>query len=413
MTAIAHVNEGRSCGSPREFDVVIVGGGIAGSAAAAVLGRTGVRVALVDLHETFPPDFRADKVAGDQIELARRLGFFPGLVANSARTGSVVNIRRGRVVDRASTEEYNLPYEDLVDAVRREIPDDVVRLIGRVTHIDASGDMQRIALSGGMHLAARLVVLATGHGEALRAKLGIRRQVLRKNHSTTIGFDLKPKGRGPFGFEALTSYGDKPSDRIDYISLFPFRRGLRANLFVYREPDDPWIKSFCAQPADALLETLPALAPHLGAFEVVGKVQMRPVDLYEVDGAKRDGVVLVGDAFKSGCPGVGHGLSRAFTDVDRLCNVHIPAWLKTEGMSEAKLASYYADPVKEACDAWSMAKAFSFRKVTLERGIYWRAQRLARFLAWFGEGNLRRLRHARTRSVSPAQSAASSLSSSA
>ena len=77
-----------------------------------------------------------------------------------------------------------------------------------------------------------------------------------------------------------------------------------------------------------------------------------------------------------------------FTDVAQLCNVHIPAWLATEGMDADKIASFYDDPVKQACDAWSMAKAVSFRKVTIENGLYWRAQRWARFLAWFGEGCL-------------------------
>jgi hypothetical protein len=81
-------------------------------------------------------------------------------------------------------------------------------------------------------------------------------------------------------------------------------------------------------------------------------------------------------------------------------------------MSEAKIASYYADPVKQACDSWSMAKAFSFRKVTLDRGIYGRTQRLARLLAWFGEGNLRRLRHAIRAETKPRSSASSSPSSS-
>jgi hypothetical protein len=61
-----------------------------------------------------------------------------------------------------------------------------------------------------------------------------------------------------------------------------------------------------------------------------------------------------------------------------------------------------------------MAKAISFRKVTIEAGLYWRALRWARFQAWFGEGALRRMRsgisagsHRRTHSPS------SSLSSSA
>ena len=103
--------------------------------------------------------------------------------------------------------------------------------------------------------------------------------------------------------------------------------------------------------------------------------------------------MLVGDAFATTCPVTGTGTDKVFTDVAQLCNVHIPAWLATEGMDEAKIAAFYEDPVKQACDAWSSAKAFSFRKVTIDNGLYWRAQRWARFLARLGEGTMRRARN--------------------
>ena len=85
--------------------------------------------------------------------------------------------------------------------------------------------------------------------------------------------------------------------------------------------------------------------------------------------------MLVGDAFETTCPVTGTGTDKVFTDVERLCNVHIPAWLATDGMDENKIAAFYDDPVKTACDAWSSAKAYSFRSVTLDNGLYWRAQR--------------------------------------
>jgi 2-polyprenyl-6-methoxyphenol hydroxylase-like FAD-dependent oxidoreductase len=109
-------------------------------------------------------------------------------------------------------------------------------------------------------------------------------------------------------------------------------------------------------------------------------------------GYRRAGVVLVGDAFAATCPVTGTGTDKVFTDVAQLCNVHIPAWLATEGVGEDKIASFYDDPVKQACDAWSTGKAVSFRKVTIENGLYWRAQRWARFLAWFDEGALQWMR---------------------
>jgi alkyl hydroperoxide reductase subunit AhpF len=148
MSEYSSSRDRQSGQTPRLFDVAIVGGGVAGSAAAAVLGRTGVGVVSIDLHETFPPDFRADKVAGDQIDLMKRLGLFDVLAQSAATSRSVVNIRRGRVLDRHSIEEYNLPYEDLVNAVRRAIPDSVARVAGRVADIEASADAQRILMPG-------------------------------------------------------------------------------------------------------------------------------------------------------------------------------------------------------------------------------------------------------------------------
>ena len=42
------------------LDVVIVGGGFAGSALGAVLAARGLRIAVCDPHEVHPNDFRAE-----------------------------------------------------------------------------------------------------------------------------------------------------------------------------------------------------------------------------------------------------------------------------------------------------------------------------------------------------------------
>ena len=102
--------------------------------------------------------------------------------------------------------------------------------------------------------------------------------------------------------------------------------------------------------------------------------------------------MLVGDAFELTCPVTGTGSDKVFTDVERLCRVHIPKWLATEGMGAEKIAAFYDDPVKQACDAWSNAKAWNFKSVSIDRGLYGSAQRWARFFFNLGEGWKRRLR---------------------
>jgi hypothetical protein len=99
----------------------------------------------------------------------------------------------------------------------------------------------------------------------------------------------------------------------------------------------------------------------------------------------------VGDAFSSSCPAAGTGARKALVDVERLCNMHIPRWLTTPGMSEAKVSKFYDDPVKRACDTLSEKKAFRLRSYSIDTAPHWVALRLAKFTAHWGRGLLRRL----------------------
>jgi 2-polyprenyl-6-methoxyphenol hydroxylase-like FAD-dependent oxidoreductase len=209
-------------------------------------------------------------------------------------------------------------------------------------------------------------------------------------HSISIGFDIVPVGRAAFDFPSLTYFSERPSDRIPYLSLFPVGQAMRANLFTYREIDDPWLGRMRRAPVETLHASLPRLKRITGEFAIPGEMKIRPCDLYLNTGYLKPGIVLVGDAFETTCPVTGTGTDKVFTDVARLCNVHIPAWLVTDGMGEDKIAAFYDDPVKQACDAWAMEKAFSFRSVSIDHSLYWRMQRWARFLSWLGSGYLRR-----------------------
>jgi 2-polyprenyl-6-methoxyphenol hydroxylase-like FAD-dependent oxidoreductase len=179
-----------------------------------------------------------------------------------------------------------------------------------------------------------------------------------------------------------------------YLTLFPIRDAMRANMMVYRRMDDPWLRRFRQAPEATMLEMMPGLRRMAGEFKVIGPVKIRPADLYVSQGHRQAGVVLVGDAFSTSCPAAGTGTDKVFTDVERLCNVHIPNWLATDGMGAEKIAAFYDDPVKTACDAWSTGKAYHLRSLTIDNGVRWRAQRWARFLLRFGQGTLRRLRGA-------------------
>jgi hypothetical protein len=109
-------------------------------------------------------------------------------------------------------------------------------------------------------------------------------------------------------------------------------------------------------------------------------------------GFQQPGIVLVGDAFATSCPAAGTGAGKAFTDVERLCNIHVPRWLATPGMGEEKIAAFYADPVKRACDSHSVAMAYYVRSIAVDPGLLWQARRWGKFVAHLGVGTVRRAR---------------------
>ena len=401
-------------------DIAIIGGGLAGSTAAAMLGRAGIPTVLIDPHQAYPFDFRVEKISGDE-QLGRfyQTGIADSVLRSATHDGENWIARFGYLLDKKPSRQYGIMYDALIGAVRAEIAAPAELIYAKVTDVSTSAERQKLTLSNGETISARLVVLANGLSVGLRRNLGIERQILSASHSISIGFDLVPVGRPAFEFPALTYFSERASERVAYVTLFPIGSRMRANLFVYREVDDPWLREMRKKPVETMNAALPRLRRITGEYGVAGDVKIRPADLYVSTGYRQAGVVLVGDAFAHTCPVTGTGTDKVFTDIAQLCNVHIPAWLATEGMEADKIASFYDDPVKLACDAWSMAKAVSFRKVTIENGPYWQAQRWARFLAWFGEGALRRMRNGistgsnRRAHSSSSSSSSSSLSSSA
>jgi 2-polyprenyl-6-methoxyphenol hydroxylase-like FAD-dependent oxidoreductase len=378
----------------RYTDIAIVGGGLAGSIAAAMLGRAGIAAILIDPHPVYRPDFRVEKLSGQQqLERFRSTGIAEAVLRSATHDGENWIARFGVLLDRKPSQQFGIMYDALVNAIRAEIPGDIETVHAKVTAIKTSAERQKLTLSDGEEISARLVVLANGLNVGLRHTLGIERRIVSPCHSISLGFDVLPVGRPAFDFPALTYFSERSSDRIPYLTLFPVSSVMRANLFVYRDMDDPWLRQMRQAPEETLNASLPKLRKLAGKFKIAGEIKIRPADLYVSTGHRQPGVVLVGDAFATSCPVTGTGTDKVFTDVERLCIVHIPQWLATDGMAEDKIAAFYDDPVKTECDAWSAAKAYSFRSVTLDNGLTWRAQRWARFIAGLGEGSLRRVRN--------------------
>lgn len=356
------------------WDVAIVGGGLAGASAAAVLGRQRLRVILIDSRATYPASFKAEKIEPDQAALFRKLGLLEGLLQAAARIREIISAR-GRLPFRSMTiEQYGILYQDMVNGVRRQIPANVERKTARVQEIVPGVDAAQVKLMEGESLRARLVVLACGTAGHLLARLGIGKRMIRERQSLTVGFNVAREDGKPFPFDSLTYYPRSKEPRVAFLSLFPIRDVMRANYFTYWKPGDLEVDRFQKDPQRELLGAFPQLPRFTGHFRVVGRIEMAPADLYRAEGYQLPGLVLIGDAFQSVCPTTGTGVSKVLTDVDVLCEC-MPEWLKTHGMGIDKLACFYEHPRKIACDRWSLEGALYTRAFSIDPSFRWTVQR--------------------------------------
>ncbi|MEO8882722.1 MAG: FAD-dependent monooxygenase [Devosia sp.] len=310
--------------------------------------------------------------------------------------------RFGRVIDKKASDQYGILYDDLVAAVRGAVPPSVDRWFVKANGIKTSDDRQQITLSDGETISARLVVLANGLNNGLRDELDLSRVVLSQAHSATIAFNLRPRKGGAFPFPALTFYAESTAARMAYLTLFPVRGGMRANLMIYRKLDDPWVRRMLETPETAMFELMPSLKRIIGEVEIETPVKIRPADLTISAGFRQPGVVLVGDAFATSCPAAGTGVDKVFTDVDLLCKTYIPAWLKTPGMGADKIGQFYDDAVKRACDTRTIDQAYALRALSIDPSPIWVWRRWRRFLGRGAIGLLRRWRSRWAPSSTPA-----------
>lgn len=376
----------------RYTDVAIVGGGLAGSTAAAMLGRAGTSAVLIDPHVTYPPELRCEKLGGDQLTLLRKTGLADETLRATTLDGEVWEARYGYVVTQKPSDQHGIMYDTLVNAMRAQIPPVVATIHAKAVDISNSAERQKLVLSNDEEISARLIILANGLNPGLRHMLGIKRRTISACHSVTLGFDVEPVGRSAFEFPALTYWPVGTNSRMAYLTIFPIGSAMRANLMVYRDMDDPWLPAFRKAPEAAMCELMPRLERMMGKFKVSGLIRIRPADLSINDNYLQPGVVLAGDAFSTSCPAAGTGTTKVFNDVQLLCNTHIPRWLASEGMDSGKIAEFYSDPEKVTCEEDCLAKAHHLRSLSIDDGLAWRAQRWARFAVRLSDGISRSIR---------------------
>lgn len=286
----------------RDFDAVVVGASLAGSATAIMLGRAGARVALVEQR----PDAQAYKricshyIQSSAVATLQRLGLLePMMQAGALRSRPRIHGPWGWIVpppESAVPSGVNLRRElldPLIRAAAAQTPG-VELLLGQTVrellHEEGSvcGVRARDRAGNELTLRARLVVGADGRGSRVAKLAGVRE---RRHRHERIAYGTYFEGPAPIGSPDASLWLLDP----DMAAAFPTDSGLT---FYAAMPTKQRLEEFRKDPTEALVELVSGIpdAPPIRESRMVappeGKLDMTNV-WHEPATA---GLALVGDA---------------------------------------------------------------------------------------------------------------------
>jgi 2-polyprenyl-6-methoxyphenol hydroxylase-like FAD-dependent oxidoreductase len=349
-------------------DILIVGGGLAGSLSALVLALRGMQVSVVDPHALYPAELRCEKLTAAHLKILNRLGL-AHLIEKSGRVYDWITLAQaGRTIGRRRIREIGIAYEELVRAIRSAWPPSIELVTAHAVQARTGLERQFVSTKSGAELEGRLLLLATGPSERARRLVDMQKHVSVEGHTLTVGFSLSAAPGQAFPFESLT-YQSSRGDRYAYVTFFPLGDAMRVNIFCYPDDQRHWAAMFRHDPLSGLFRIAPGVERYIGRAAVVGPIGLRGTDIYCVPDRHRDGVVLVGEASRSTCPATGAGALCVLNDVERLVDAHIPAWFLRKEMSADLLSSFYQDPVKNALDAHATRVGRNLRQMSVDDGL--------------------------------------------
>jgi 2-polyprenyl-6-methoxyphenol hydroxylase-like FAD-dependent oxidoreductase len=302
----------------QSFDVIVVGGGIAGSAMAGVLAKAGLGVLLVERESTYRDRIRGEIIWGWGVSEARRLGLDPVL----ERAGRIVVSHLQTLQDRAVSATYEFPGDPMTSFPHPRLQAEMflwaeaqgARTMrpAKAVAFARNGSPEITVVHGDREttLRSRLVIGADGKTSAARRWAGGMTMSDPEHHRfggvLTEGLRSEPH---------VFANASIPEVAVLWFAVAPNATRLYLRLTAPQLRETAADRSF-----DAFLA---CAAPHMPASVLEQPRQIGPLGFFSnratwASHIAAAGIVLIGDAAGSSDPTHGLGTSLLFRDVREL-----------------------------------------------------------------------------------------------
>lgn len=330
-----------------QFDVVIVGGGMVGSAVACCLGGSALKVAVIEaqLPEPFSAeqqhDLRVSALSIASKNILEAVGAWEGVASRRC-----CPFKRMRVWETAGDTTFNsddIGYPQLGYIVENRITqlalldrlpsfDNVEVLMPQtINKINYDGHASEVLLADGRVLQAKLLVAADGGQSRVRQAVGLGVTSWDYNQHALVIYIETAYPQQDITWQRFVSSGPQ--------AFLPLT-GNYGSIVWYQSPDE--VRRLQALPVDQLRAELVAAFPDcLGEVKQVLGVASFPLKRQHAQRYVKPGVVLVGDAAHMINPLAGQGVNIGLLDAAALAEVLVDANKRGKNIADLVVLQRY------------------------------------------------------------------------
>lgn len=312
----------------QDYDVLIIGGGLAGNCLALALQGSGLKIAIVEAStaeqiRNSPAGDRALALASGTVSMLNALGVWE----EAKRTATAIDkihisdqghfgkTRLSAAKEGVAALGYVITARDLENAVANLVEQYGIKQIrpARVAGIVSDDSYAHISLKQGqesLNLSAKLVVGADGGQSSVRKLLGIEQAVTEYQQTAIVTTIKTAEAHDNTAFERFTSSGP--------LALLPFKDEYA--VVWTRSTEDA--EQLMMDSEAAFIESLQACFGYkLGQFTLTAPRRSFPLSLIRATAMYSGRAVIIGNAVHQLHPVAGQGFNLGLRDVVQLAEV--------------------------------------------------------------------------------------------
>lgn len=333
-----------------DYDLIIVGGGLAGNCLALALKDTGLRIVIVEANTrqqlyASPAGDRALALAAGTVMMMDALGIWQG-ISHAATAIKHIHIsdcghfgktRLSAEKEHVDALGYVITARDIETHVANLVKDANIELIcpARVVGL-MSGDVEVCAsLKQGnesLNVSAKLLVGADGGLSSVRKLLGIAQHITEYGQTALVATVKSTISNQNTAFERFTASGP--------LALLPVAKNQSA--VVWTRTNEAADALILGSEADFLAELQQCFGYKLGELGLIAPRRAFPLSLIRAEKMVAGRAVIIGNAVHQLHPVAGQGFNLGLRDVVQLAEMLIKQHERNKDIGAADFLNEYA-----------------------------------------------------------------------